>query len=187
MNRLTKIVPSLTPFIKPTDVEKGLRITLAVAVMVSLLFIGFAGSVHAAGAVQISGFADITGAGCDEGLGDFALGLSGDLTGCNYVTVQSSECSPSGTYRERGTEYYIIVDDNGAQIGTFETTYLFTAKFEGCDRENGIPLGAEILGRCQHPIVVGSGTGVFEGVTGRLDYKDHVEINEYPYRGHLKW
>ena len=187
MKHATKIVHLLKSVIKPGGAEKWLRITLAVVVMISLLFVGFAGSVNAAGAMQISGFADITGAGCEEELGDFALGLSGDLTGCNYVTVQSSECSPSGTYRERGTEYYIIVDDNGTQIGTFETTYLFTAKFEGCDRENGIPLGAEILGRCQHPIVAGSGTGVFEGVTGRLDYKDHVEINEYPYRGHLKW
>ena len=45
----------------------------------------------------------------------------------------------------------------------------------------------EILGRCQHPIVAGTGTGVFEGVTGRLDFKDVVEIPNYSYRGHFKF
>ncbi len=172
---------------KLISTQTRLRLTI-VAVIISLIWlIGFVASASAGGATQISGFADLSGAGCDAGLGDFALGLSGDLTGCNYVTVLASECSPSGTYRERGTEYYIITDTEGNEVGTFETTYLFTSKYEGCNRAEGVPIGAEILGRCQHPIVAGSGTGIFEGVTGRLDYKDHVEINEYPYRGHLKW
>jgi hypothetical protein len=48
-------------------------------------------------------------------------------------------------------------------------------------------LGAEIFGRCQHPIVNGSGEGVFSGVTGRLDMKDDIEAGNYPYRGHLKF
>ena len=45
----------------------------------------------------------------------------------------------------------------------------------------------EIFGRCQHPIVAGSGTGVFEGVTGRLDFKDDIAAGNFPYRGHFKF
>ena len=39
---------------------------------------------------------------------------------------------------------------------------------------------------CQHPIVTGTGTGAFEGATGRLDFKDEVTTGEYFYRGHIK-
>ena len=41
------------------------------------------------------------------------------------------------------------------------------------------------MGVCQHPIIVGSGTGGFEGVTGRVDFKDDVVTGDYPYRGHI--
>jgi hypothetical protein len=172
--------------IKPGSAKKLLRVTIMAAVMILITFIGSVAPAGAGGATQISGFADLTGAGCDPGSDQIAIGLTGDLEGCNYVTIETSECSPSGTYRERGKEFYVIVED-GKEVGTFSTTYLFTAKFESCDVELGIPTGPEIFGRCQHPIVAGSGTGIFEGVTGRLDYKDYPEIDEYPYRGHLRW
>jgi hypothetical protein len=139
------------------------------------------------GATQISGvgfFAenadcDITAQGAD-----FALRLTGNLEGCLYVFVESHDCSPGGTYREQGTELF-IGRYNGIE-GSFETAYKFEAKYEGCS-EDGFYLGAEIFGRCQHPIVNGSGTGVFDGVKGRLDFKDDVETATFPYRGHLKY
>jgi hypothetical protein len=34
-------------------------------------------------------------------------------------------------------------------------------------------------------MVKGSGEGVFEGATGRLDFKDDVSVGNFPYRGHL--
>lgn len=139
------------------------------------------------GATQISGlgFWDATD-GCNSaGQGaDFALTMSGDLEGCLYVFVDDFECSPSGTYREAGRELFI--GTYNGQSGTFRTTYKFEAKYEGCS-DDGSYLGLEILGRCQHPIVNGSGTGVFYGVTGRLDLKDDIEAGNYPYRGHLKF
>ena len=49
-----------------------------------------------------------------------------------------------------------------------DPTYKFEARYEDCD---GGPLGAEIFGRCQHPIVAGSGTGVFNGVTGQINLR----------------
>jgi hypothetical protein len=61
------------------------------------------------------------------------------------------------------------------------TTYRFTAKYKDCPN-----LVEEIFGRCQHPIVEGSGTGDFEGVTGRFDIKDEDPV-AFPYRGHLRW
>jgi hypothetical protein len=113
----------------------------------------------------------------------FSLILTGDLEGCLYTYVDDFECSPSGTYREVGREYFVGTYQGA--FGTFWTTYRFEAKYEGCN-EDGSYIGAEIKGRCQHPIVSGSGTEVFEGVTGRLDFKDDIEAGNYPYRGHLK-
>ena len=141
------------------------------------------------GATQISGIGFFDeAAACDlvvKGEGaDFALLLTGDLEGCLFVYVDSHNCSPSGTYRETGTEKFVGIY-NG-QFGTFETSYRFEAKYEGCD-EDGFFFGAEIFGRCQHPITKESGTGVFDGVTGRLDFKDNVETGELPFRGHLKY
>ena len=46
--------------------------------------------------------------------------------------------------------------------------------------------GSELHGRCQHPLVEGSGTGGFAGATGRLDFKDEVATGLYFYRGHIK-
>jgi hypothetical protein len=134
----------------------------------------------AGGATQISGvgFFDEDDV-CDSGSmgADFALIMTGDLEGCLYTFVETAESSPSGTYRETGTELFVA--SNGA--GTFETTYRFEAKYEDVDNLSG-----EIFGRCQHPIVEGSGTGIFEGVSGRIDFKDDVEAGNFPYRGHLQ-
>ena len=106
--------------------------------------------------------------------------MTGDLEGCLYTFVETAESSPSGTYRETGTEPFVGSYLGGA--GTFETTYRFEAKYE--DVAN---LAGEIFGRCQHPIVEGSGTGIFEGVSGRLDFKDDVETGNFLYRGHLRF
>ena len=114
----------------------------------------------------------------------YAVKMTGDLEGCLYVFIDEYQCSPSGTYREIGREYF--VGTYHGEAGSFWTTYKFEAKYEGC-AEDGSYIGAEILGRCQHPITEGSGEGVFEGATGRLDMKDDIEAGNYPYRGHIKF
>ena len=138
------------------------------------------------GSMQIAGIGFYATANeCDyEGLGAaYAIRMTGDLEGCLYAFIDDFECSPGGTYREEGREYF--VGTYNGQPGSFWTSYKFEAKYEGCS--NGSPLGAEIFGRCQHPIVEGSGTGVFSGVTGRLDFKDDIEAGNFPYRGHLRF
>ena len=141
---------------------------------------------NSAGATQISGIGSYAAAGeCNDSQNPpaaFALKLAGDFTGCLYVFIDDYECSPSGTYREEGREYF--VGTYNGQSGTFWTTYKFEAKYEDCD---GGPLGAEIFGRCQHPIVAGSGTGVFAGVSGQINFKDDIEAGDFPYRGQLRF
>ena len=141
----------------------------------------------ARGATQISGVAFFDAADtCDsESVGaDYALLMHGALEGCLYTFVDDEnsqsppQSSPSGTYRETGTE--LFVGTYLRKSGTFETTYRWEAKFE--DVAN---LSGEIFGRCQHPIV--ESTGVFEGVRGELFFKDDVVTGEYFYRGHLRY
>ena len=138
-------------------------------------------AVQAAGAVQISGigyFASPDECTQTESLGaTYAVLMTGDLVGCHYVFVTSSHCSPSGTYVEEGNEYFVSATNPN---DTFRTRYKFEAKYADCSNLTG-----EIVGRCQHPIIAGSGRGIFEGVTGRLDFKDDVAVGNFPYRGHL--
>ena len=161
-----------------------LALTTLAVVALTTVFLTAPSPAHAGGATQISGLGEFDAASeCadSEGQGaDFALKMTGDLTGCHYVFVETAECSPSGTYRETGTERFVGMYKGGK--GTFDTTYRFTAKYEDCPN-----LVKEIFGRCQHPLVAGSGEGVFEGVAGRLDFKDDIALGNFPYRGHLRW
>lgn len=115
-----------------------------------------------------------------EGNGaDYVLTLTGSLTGCHYVFVEGAKCLPGGAYSETGTE--VFVGTYNGQPGTFRTTYLFTAKYLDCPNLTG-----EITGRCQHPFVNGSGTGVFAGIKeARLDMRDDVNAGNFPYKGHI--
>jgi hypothetical protein len=160
-------------------VNRKLSVVLA-AIVLSLLVV----PVRAGGADQISGigYFDLAGE-CDDPEGEgsvLAVQLTGDLEGCVYAFVETSVCRPSGTYMETGYDIFVAVGE-GAE-GTFVTPYRFTGKFEDCPN-----LAEEKFGRCHHPIEEGSGTGDFEGVTGRLVFRDNVETGELPYRGHLKW
>jgi len=140
------------------------------------------------GATQLSGVATLPGDGQCTDVPEapdgtelaFVLKMEGDLNGCFYSFAATAESSPSGTYRERGIDIYVGSgeEEGDEDFGTFAMTYLFTAKFD----EDG----SEIWGRCQHPITAGTGTGDFEGVTGRFDFRDDVVDVTFPYKGHLR-
>ena len=142
--------------------------------------VGWAGPVAAEGNTQIGGVGTFDETECLELDDLFTIKMTGSLVGCWYTTeIDVVQETPSGIYQERGTEIFIgcLVEDGvDAACGSISTTYKFTAKYA--------PDGSEIHGRCQHPIV--AGTGDFEGVTGRVDFKDDVVTGEFDYRGHLK-
>ena len=126
----------------------------------------------AAGATQVSG--TIVGFDCTELEADYAFRIDGNLEGCVYGTITEARSHLSGTYQEVADE--IFIGTYNGQAGTFEMTEFYTEK-----RIDGVLEFA----RCKHPIVTGSGTGVFEGVTGRLDFKDDVVAGTSEYKGHL--
>ena len=155
------------------------KLSIVLALIVLSLLVA---PVRAGGSTQVSGIAYIAGAG--ECLGsadlprtpDLAVKMTGYFDGCFYVFVETYECRPSGTYMETGFDIYV------GDEGTFVTPYRYTAKFDDCPT-----LAGEKFGRCQHPFEAGSGTGDYDGVTGRLAFRDDVETGAIPYRGHLKW
>ena len=169
--------------------KRWLRLATAAVALSLLVLMGFVTTANAQGAEQVSGMGFFDAAGdCDDPVTgpigqapDFALVLTGDLEGCLYIFVESGDCTPSGVYHETGTEIYVGNGDPG-NAGSFSTTYQFTAKYEDCPNFIG-----QINGRCQHPIVANSGTEDYEGVTGRLDFKDDVDAGNVHYKGHLKW
>lgn len=154
---------------------------IALVAIISLAFTGISPDL-ADGATQISGIAYWPNSGeCNdpEGAGsDYAVRMTGDLDGCQYTFVESATCTPSGAYNESGNEIFVGQYNGGT--GTFRTTYRFTAKYVDC--ENYV----EVVGRCQHPLIMGSGEGIFEDMTGRLDFKDDLVAGNFPYRGHLR-
>ena len=162
--------------------------------VLTLMIIGstMAGSAPAGAASnQISGVGvfDLTGSECSgppAGFADFVsyppIVLTGSLEGCWYTKVDTfkDNGAPSGVYLETGREVF-VGSLNGGPAGVFTTTYRFESKWDP-----DVSTGPEVRGRCQHPIVTGSGTDGFAGATGRLDFKDIVTDGSYVYRGHIK-
>lgn len=165
-----------------TTVQRNQRLTL-LFVLVMGLMMALPGAAHAA-TTQLSGEAvyDVEKCpGAPEGYEDFVdypgLLMTGSLVACVYTRFDSPpRTTPSGAYFEVGQEI-VVGSLNGGPQGTFLTTYTFDAKFA--------PDGAEIRGQCHHKIVAGSGTGGFEGATGRFDIKDNVSAGIGEYRGHI--
>lgn len=186
--RVSEIVYSS---IKPGKAEKWLRVVIAVAVFISVTFMGSVALANAGGVTQISGestFADpgdctdpVTGANGQAP--DFAFNLTGDLSGCRYVFVETAECTPSGVYLETGTDIYVGSGREGDD-GTFRTTYRFEAKYADCGNLIG-----EVHGRCQHQVILGTGTGDYEGASGQLEMSDQIagDVITISYKGHLRW
>ncbi len=141
---------------------------------VALFFGALSSPVSASGATQVGG--TITGSDCDAIASDYAFRIDGSLEGCVYGTITSSRSHPSGTYQEVADE--IFIGTYNGEPGTFAMTEFYTEK-----RVDGVL----VFARCKHPIVTGSGTGVFEGVSGRLDFKDDVVAGTSEYKGHLSF
>lgn len=120
------------------------------------------------------------GNGCDDLDYDdatYTIAMSGDLEGCVYGYELEAKVLDNGIFQTRDQEFFVGSWDGNE--GTWEMREHFTSKWDPTFTE-------QKFGRCQHPIVDGSGTGDFEGITGRVDFKDDVELGVANYRGHLK-
>ena len=163
---------------------KGRRLGLLIGCVLAVLLVSPTAS---DAATRLSGGAFYDAVQCPgppAGYEDFTtypgLVMTGSLEGCLYTKVNSAKETPSGVYLERGEEVFVGSLDGGP-VGTFATTYRFESKWDP-----DVSSGVEVHGRCQHPIVGGSGTGGFEGAGGRLDIKDIIgDQVSYVYRGHI--
>jgi hypothetical protein len=133
---------------------------------------------------------DHTGTTCSldppPGFEDFndydPLVISGDLEGCWYTNVDRSWDlgPPSGLYVEVGREVF-VGRVRGGPVGSFSTVYAFESQWDP-----DAATGTEIWGRCQHPIVRGSGTAGLHDVTGYLGFTDIVTDGSFSYRGFVR-
>ena len=158
------------------------------AALVSALLLTLVMAVPAAaggnGATQISGVGFPAEGRCDHLLPfDYAIYMDpaeGDLDGCVIGVATSFKFGPSGVAKERADEVFHGSYDG--HVGTFRMTENWHAKYDPAS-------GIQVFGFCKHPIVKGSGTGDFEGVRGRLDFRDDLSDPANPrfiYKGHLK-
>ncbi len=113
---------------------------------------------------------------------------SGSLVGCIYGVVEEATFNAGGQFLRRASETFVGCFED--RCGSFQLDATITSRWV-----NGEPfVGDQVNGRCQHKIVRGSGTGDFEGVNGRLDFKDILERDadgnllaiSFDYKGHLK-
>ena len=159
------------------------QLTFMIALLVSLA-LAIPAPAHAA-TDQLTGtafFNPSPGTPCPEAPAAYdsypPLVMRGSLDGCWYTHIETARTTRGGVYLESGRELFVGRLDGGP-VGTFTTTYKFEAKLDAA--------GAEVRGRCQHPLVSGSGTGGFAGATGRVDFKDIIgDPITYVYRGHIR-
>ena len=161
---------------------RGLALLVGLMVMVAVVWVQVAAG---QGAITVRGDQLIEGADAclETSLGTYLM--KGDLVGCWYTdTFDVVSENPGGGFRASGTEHFVgCVDTNGngacgadEPYGRFGTTFKFSAKYA--------PNGDEIHGRCQHPIV--SGSGDFSGASGVLSFKDIPSEGRFPYHGNVK-
>ena len=158
------------------------RARAALATLAVLLLAALPATTAAAGkGATVVGGVQLAYGTCGDG-GGYAM--TGDLAGCWYITEFTPNphlTDSKHNLEATGTELF----DGwiGSLRGTFTTTFQYTAKMDG-------PWGtsAEIHGRCHHPVVAGSGTGDFVGITGELSFKDVVDLDPpyYPYWGNVR-
>jgi hypothetical protein len=129
------------------------------------------------------------GPACTDPSASFTM--TGSLVGCWYEdggTVTKDQFTASGIelFHFSGTEHFngcLDVDGDGScgagdPSGTLEFVFTFTAQFDAAT-------GAEIRGRCHHPIVGSSGD--FAGATGVINFHDDVSNGTSPYMGHVSF
>jgi hypothetical protein len=155
----------------------------------ALTFVGAAPA--SAGTVQIAGAqsAPVSSGACFDSDAPASYTMIGALVGCWYTDTSvihpgQPNGTPGGTVQATGTEHFVgclDLDGDGAcgpgdPSGTLQFSHQFSGKFDPVT-------GAEIHGRCQHPIT--SGTGDFAAATGVITFTDDVTNGTSVYSGHI--
>ena len=140
---------------------------------------------NAAGAAQVAGNQTPVES-CDgdsSTLGTYVM--DGSLIGCWFAdSFDNVREHASGTLQITGTEHFegcLDLGGDGMCSGDPEGTLSFSFQFSG---KFDLVTFAEIRGRCQHPIV--SGTGGFATASGVITFKDDVTTGIAPYRGNIR-
>jgi len=161
-------------------------VLLAIVAAVAIIAVQSAAG-GGAGAVIVRGDQLIAGSQSCANAQPDTYRMAGDLVGCWYTVtfnvIQAND-NPGGHFKASGTEHFVgclntngsATCDPGEPSGTFDTTFVFTAKLA--------PTGDEIHGRCHHPIV--GGTGVFAAASGGISFKDIPSEGRFPYHGEIK-
>jgi len=163
----------------------ALRLVLLLAAMSAIALVSVQAGIGAS-ATTVRGDQLIAGSQNCPNADSGTYRMAGDLVGCWYTVtfdvVQEND-NPGGKFKASGTEQFVGclntngngTCDSGEPSGTFDTTFVFTAKFA--------PTGDEIHGRCHHPIV--GGTGAFAGASGGISFKDIPSEGRFPYHGEI--
>ena len=157
-------------------------IALVTPIAVALLV---AAPANAAGAGQVAGNQTPV-ATCDgdsSALGTYVM--DGSLIGCWFAdSFDIVREHASGTVQVMGTEHFdgcLDLGGDGSCSGDPEGTLSFSFQFSG---KFDLVTFAEIRGRCQHPIL--SGSGGFASASGVITFKDDVTTGIAPYRGNIR-
>jgi hypothetical protein len=174
---------------RPHGNQNGTRL-LPLAAIVSCVALVAAAPASAA-TFQVGGVqsAPVSSGPCFDPNAISSYTMAGGLVGCWYTDTlvthpAQPNGTPSGTIQATGTEHFVgclDLDNDGActtgdPSGTLQFSYQFSGKFDPVT-------GAEIHGRCQHPIV--SGTGDFANASGVITFKDDVTNGTSVYAGHV--
>jgi hypothetical protein len=147
----------------------------------------FLGGAALAGTIQVSGDqtpvvpGDPCIAGDPSSLGTFTM--DGSLIGCWYTDDLTFREQPSGNAQATGHEHFVGCLDlggDGSCVGDPTGSLSFSFQFSG---KYDTVTFAEIMGRCHHPVV--SGTGGFEDATGVINFKDDVATGIAAYTGNI--
>ncbi len=163
--------------------RKSPIVLVAIVAIAAIAVVGAAPAT--AGTTRVSGnqtpvaLGDPCIAGDPSSLGTYRV--DGSLVGCWYTDEFTFREHPSGTVQATGREHFIGCLDrsgDGTCTGDPSGTLFFEFQFSG---KYDLVTLAEIRGRCQHPIV--SGTGGFVGAGGVLTFKDDVSTGIATYTG----
>lgn len=163
-----------------------LRLGVLVCAVLIAGFATLSATPASAASVQVSGVQTPVSSGpCFDPGALASFTMQGSLIGCWYIDTFNRKDQTSGTFQATGTEHFVgCLDLDGDQActgGDRQGTLYFSFQFTG--KVDPVTL-AEIHGRCQHPII--AGTGDFAGASGVITFKDDVTNGTSLYRGPVK-